>query len=43
MKNQLYEEMYRVYLKGYSLQEVAEQFGITRQAVYTGFKRRGLS
>ncbi len=41
MKNQLYEEMYRFYLKGYSLQEVAKQFGLTRQAVYTGFKRRG--
>ncbi|MGI8163104.1 helix-turn-helix domain-containing protein [Staphylococcus haemolyticus] len=40
MKNQLYEEMYRFYLKGYSLQEVAKQFGLTRQAVYTGFKKK---
>ena len=40
-ENQLYEEMYRFYLKGYSLQEVAKQFGLTRQVVYTGFKRRG--
>ena len=29
------------YKKGFSLSEVAKEFGVTRQAVYAGFKRRG--
>jgi hypothetical protein len=33
------EEMYNLYKKGYSLSIVAKEFGITRQAVFTRFKR----
>lgn len=40
VKHKLYEEMYKEYLKGSSLQQVGELFGITRQAVYSGFKCR---
>ena len=39
-KNKLYEEMYDWYKQGYSLQQVGEMYGISRQSVYTGFKRR---
>lgn len=39
-KNKLYEEMYDWYKQGYSLQQVGEMFGMSRQSVYTGFKRR---
>lgn len=42
MKNTLYEEMYQHYKRGLSLQEVARMYGMTRQSVYEGFKRRGL-
>lgn len=40
MKNNLYKQMYNSYRKGYSLSEVGKMFGITRQAVYSGFKCR---
>lgn len=40
MKNKLYEEMYQKYSEGYSLSEVGKMFGMTRQSVYSGFKRR---
>ena len=33
--------MYQFYLTGKSLMEVGERFGMTRQAVYAGFKVRG--
>lgn len=39
-KNKLYEEMYDWYKQGYSLQQVGEMYGMSRQSVYTGFKRR---
>lgn len=40
MKNDLYKQMYVKYQEGLSLSQVAELFGITRQSVYAGFKRR---
>jgi len=33
--------MYEVYREGYSLAEVGVKYGMTRQSVYSGFKRRG--
>ncbi|OQY42286.1 MAG: hypothetical protein B6242_16380 [Anaerolineaceae bacterium 4572_78] len=41
MKNKLYQDMYKQYKKGFSLVEVGKMFGVTRQSVYSGFKRRG--
>ena len=40
MKNQLYETMYKYYQQGYSLEQVGKMEGMTRQSVYSGFKRR---
>ena len=40
MKDDLYEKMYKKYQEGLSLSQVAELFGMTRQSVYAGFKRR---
>ena len=40
MKNKLYKKMYEQYAKGYSLEQVGKMFGMTRQSVYIGFKRR---
>lgn len=40
MKNKKYQEMYAEYKKGFSLEQVGKMFGITRQSVYIGFKRR---
>lgn len=40
MKNDLYEKMYEKYQQGLSLSEVAKLFGMTRQSVFAGFKRR---
>jgi len=40
MKNTQYQEMYQEYQKGFSLAEIGKMFGITRQAVYSGFKCR---
>lgn len=41
MKNDLYEKMYMKYQEGLSLSQVAKCFGMTRQSVFAGFKRRG--
>lgn len=40
-KNPVYDKGYQLYLEGYSLQQVAKEIGVTRQSVYTAFKRRG--
>lgn len=32
--------MYKKYKEGYSLSEVGKMYGMTRQSVYVGFKRR---
>lgn len=40
MKNELYQQMYSEYQKGYSLEEVGKMFGMTRQSVYSGFACR---
>lgn len=40
MKNKLYKKAYQEYKKGYSLAEVGKMFGMSRQSVYIGFKRR---
>lgn len=42
MKNELYQEMYKTYLQGYSLQEVGSMYGMTRQSVFEGFRVRKL-
>lgn len=36
-----YSEMYELYKTGKSLAEVGKEYGITRQSVYDGFRRRG--
>ena len=41
MKDDLYREMYEVYLQGYSLSQVGQMYGMTRQSVHSGFKCRG--
>jgi len=40
MKNELYKEMYEQYKNGFSLEQVGKMFGMTRQSVHLGFKRR---
>jgi len=40
VKNQLAEEMYEMYKKGYSLAEVGKMYGVTRQSVFEMFKVR---
>src|SRR5699024_4034091 len=40
MKNELYEDMYKRYQEGLSLSQVANEYNMTRQSVYIGFKRR---
>lgn len=40
VQNEKYKNMYEYYKKGYSLQEVGKMFRMTRQSVYSGFKRR---
>lgn len=37
------EEMYSLYCDGYSLSEVGKSFGVSRQTVYTRFKRANKS
>lgn len=37
----VYDNSYGLYLSGLSLQQVAEQIGVTRQCVYEAFKKRG--
>lgn len=41
MKDNKAKEMYSLYEKGYSLQDVGKSFGVTRQSVYSMFKCRG--
>ena len=40
-KDKQYDKMYSEYCGGLSLEEVGKLFCMTRQSVYTGFKRRG--
>lgn len=40
MKNELFCEMYEMYKKGYSVEEVGKMFGRARQNVWMGFKIR---
>ena len=40
-RNPVYDNAYQLYLDGLSLQQVAKKLGVTRQSVYTAFKRRG--
>lgn len=42
MENELYQKMYDEYKKGFSLSDVGKMFGMTRQSVYIGFRRRNL-
>ena len=41
MKNEKYKKAYKLYQQGYSLQDVGNEIGVTRQAVYAAFKVRG--
>lgn len=38
-----YDKAYDLYQAGMSLQQVAEYFAITRQTLFTAFKRRGFT
>ncbi len=40
-KNPVYDDAYKTYLDGYSLEQVANKLGVTRQCVYKAFKNRG--
>jgi len=40
MQNEKYLEMYNLYQEGNSLSQVGKVYGMTRQSVYIGFKRR---
>jgi predicted DNA-binding protein YlxM (UPF0122 family) len=42
MKSVLTEAMYNLYLQGYSLEQIGNQFNVSRQSVYDRFKRRKL-
>ena len=39
-KDETYKIMYEYYENGYSLEDVGRMFGISRQSVFSGFKRR---
>ena len=39
-QNPVYDKAYQLYLDGLSLQQVANEIGVTRQCVYVAFKRR---
>lgn len=41
MQDEKYLKMYHLYLGGYSLSQVGKVYGMTRQSVYIGFRRRG--
>lgn len=41
-KNQNISEMHKMYMQGYSLSQVAEHYGVTRQSVYGLFKYNNL-
>lgn len=40
-RNPVYDSAYELYLDGYSLEQVANEIGVTRQCVYKAFKKRG--
>ena len=40
-RNPVYDSAYQLYLDGYSLEQVANEIGVTRQCVYKAFKKRG--
>lgn len=42
-RNPVYDKIYQLYLDGYSLEQVANEIGVTRQCVYKAFKKRGFS
>lgn len=42
-RNSIYEDAYKIYLDGLSLQQVAQELGVTRQCVYRAFKKRGFT
>jgi len=42
-QNHIYDDAYKLYLDGLSLQQVANEIGVTRQCVYKSFKIRGLA
>lgn len=41
-RNPIYDKGYEMYLAGLSLDQVAKEIGVTRQAVYKAFRQRGL-
>ena len=40
-RNKIYDDAYKIYLGGMSLEEVGKELGVTRQCVYKAFKKRG--
>lgn len=40
-RNPIYDIAYQNYLDGLSLEQVAKQYGVTRQCIYKAFKKRG--
>jgi hypothetical protein len=42
-RNTIYDEAYKLYLTGLSLDQVAKSLGVTRQCVYKSFKKRGFA
>ena len=40
-RNPVYDNAYAMYLDGLSLQQVANELGVTRQCIYKAFRRRG--
>jgi len=42
-KKNIYDDAYKLYFAGLSLQQVASQFGVTRQCIYKAFKLRGFT
>jgi hypothetical protein len=42
-KNPVYDNAYQLYLDGFSLEQVANELGVTRQCVYKAFKKRGFT
>jgi hypothetical protein len=42
IRNPKFDEAYKLYLDGLSLEQVAKELSVTRQCVYKAFKKRGL-
>ena len=42
-KSTRYDNAYKLYLSGLSLEQVAKELSVTRQCVYKAFKQRGLA